>query len=361
LQVALFLQWVQWLWQEPFRGRQVVCINIDETPVYRQLQPRKGYVVMLHKKNNLSVYSRVPLRDRRGQSTLLGCICDDPEVQKVLPQFVLTNDKNLTRAEKTALASLPAPLSWVVGTKGWVSATIMNSLLTMIRRAVRIKRPHAEILLYMDSATIHLAAPVLLHCSRLGLHPCFVPAGLTYLCQPLDSHVFASFKRMLAELQERARGDNLLGIMPAGAWIGTVVRSVQAILVEKDWSAAFAGNGMHSSWLHLRPRISALLAGRLPLPRRRLTNDELAVLMGRKSTYLGEMVYRAALRLVERPVLIMPLPLGRLPRAPPGGDGRRIAGAAGSSSGLPPLPPPAEMPPEDVHVPFRRTRSGMLY
>ena len=100
LQVALFLQWVQWLWQEPFRGRQVVCINIDETPVYRQLQPRKGYVVMLHKKNNLSVYSRVPLRDRRGQSTLLGCICDDPEVQKVLPQFVLTNDKNLTRAEK---------------------------------------------------------------------------------------------------------------------------------------------------------------------------------------------------------------------------------------------------------------------
>ena len=176
-----------------------------------------------------------------------------------------------------------------------------------------IKRPREDILLYMDSATSHLAAPVLLHCSRLGLRPCFVPAGMTYLCQPLDSHVFASFKGVLVELQEKARGESLLRIMPAGAWIDIASNSTQAVPVEKDWFAAFAASEMHLSLVHLRPRISSLLPGRLPLPRRRLTNDELAVLLGRKSMYLGEMVYRAALRLCERPVLTMPLLPGRLP------------------------------------------------
>ena len=76
--------------------------------------------------------------------------------------------------------------------------------------------------------------------------------------------------------------------------------------------------------------------------------------------YLGELVCRAGLRLGERPVLIMLLPPGKLSRAAPGDDGRRFAGASGSSFAFSPLASPEHVPPENVDVLFRRTRSRML-
>ena len=87
-----------------------MAVNIDETPVYQQLQPSKGNVVMLVQKLDRSCYARVPLRERRGQSTLLGCIVDTPELQSSMPQFILTNDTKLTRLEKAQMLSLPLPI-----------------------------------------------------------------------------------------------------------------------------------------------------------------------------------------------------------------------------------------------------------
>lgn len=362
LQVAIFLQWVQWLWAVPLRNRDVVCINIDETPLYKQLQPRKGYVLQSQRKHDLNAYARVPLRDRRGQATLLGCIADDFELHRALPQFVLTNDKNLSRAEKAVLAVLPSPLQWVHPSKGWVTTAILKQLITRLRRAVRAERPAAEVVLFMDCATIHISDELLKHCSILNVHPVLIPAGLTYLLQPLDSHVFGSFKRELSEMQEKLRGEHPLGILQGDAWLNAVSSCVLQHIVHKDWTHAFGDNGMLQSTGSLRARIQGLLGGcRLPLPLRLPSDEELGKLVGRSRVRLSEVVYRASKRLAQRPVAIMPHPIARLPPAPPD----RRHGAASSSSGgplrPPPLPPPAHPHPDDVLDAPRLTRSGSRY
>ena len=137
--MTTFLQWVQWLWQRPLSGSEVVCVNVDETPLFRQISPKRGYVIRALTRRDPFCYARVPLRDRRGQSTLLAGIVNVPDLQKFMPQFILTNDKILTNGEKAQLRTLPSPLSWVIGTKGWVSANIFKQLLTGIRRAIRAK------------------------------------------------------------------------------------------------------------------------------------------------------------------------------------------------------------------------------
>lgn len=360
--------WVQWLWAVPFRGRQVVCLNIDETPVCRQMQPGKGYVVMAMKRHDVNCYARVPVRDRRGQSTLLACITNVAGLQKHMPQFLLTKDKNLTNAEKSELARLPLPMRWVKGTAGWVSADVLKRLITLYRKAVREQMPNAEVVIFLDCATIHTADEVLTHCSRLGVHICLIPGGLTYLCQPLDSHVFATFKRILSELQDEERDKDPLGVLSGTKWIDTVKNATTKVFVDREWSLAFRENGMEQSFEHVRSKILSVCEAFLPLPLRKPLADELDVLLGRKRHALEELVFRASTRLANRPVLIMQRPVGRLPPARPAqafsGVDHSGSGASSSSSGgplvPPPLPPPAEPPPAEVTF-LRFTRSGSNY
>ena len=334
--------------------------STDETPVYRQLQPSKGNVVMLVQKLDRSCYARVPLRERRGQSTLLGCIVDTPELQSSMPQFILTNDTKLTRLEKAHMLSLPLPLRWVKGTSGWMSAGVLRQLITAIRKAIRTKKPNAEILLYMDCASIHTARAVLQHCSVLGIHVCLILGGLTYLCQPLDSHVFASLKRKLSEDQEIQRANDPTGTLPPGEWIHSLSRSIQQVLVDRQWSAAFGANGMLANWSTLRRRVGEIVQPHLPLPLRLPTEEELDCLLGRKRVFLGNDVFRSSKRLAERACYVLPKPLVRLPSGMPA----RVSSSsvAASGSGFHRLAPGSlagVCVDEDDTV--RATRSGQRY
>lgn len=358
-QVLAFMKWTRWLHDLVLVGKKVICINIDETPVFRQVQPRKGYVVLRLANRDRACFARVPTRDRRGQSTLLACIVDDPLLQASMPQFVLTNDKALTRSDKRKLATLPPPVRWVVGSNGWVSSNILKILITELRQAVRRKEPDAEIILFMDCATIHTAHEVLMHCSRLNIHVCLIPGGMTYLLQPLDSHVFATFKRVLSERQELCRAASPLGIMPEGEWISVLSSSIRETLVDRTWHTTFSENGMHSCLDNVRARIKDVLLAPIPPAVGPPSSQEIKHLVGRQRDLLRDSVLRTSLRQAGRRVPIRVHPKAKLPPAPHAG---RPSSATGSSSAgpAPPLPPPAELPPED-HDPPRLLRSGSQY
>ena len=349
--VASFVRWIQWLLTQVLAGDDVVLVNIDETPIYKQLQPRKGYVIRTETRRNRLCYARIPLRDRRGQATLVGCIVNDPDLQSKMPQFLLTNDKLVSAAEKAELATLAAPIRWIMGTKGWVTANAMTQLCTAYRRAIRSERPNAEIVLIMDCATIHTADNVLTHCSRLGIHNCLVPGGMTNLCQMLDTHAYALFKKDLSERQEKARGEHPLGILDGSSWIHVLCQSIRSTLVDRNWAYAFAENGMGLSLETLRPRLAQLLQVHIPLPPGPPDELDIETILGRKRELIREKLLRASIRALARKRALRLPAAARLPPARP--FARAVAGAASSSSAaVPPLPPPADPPPADppLHV-----------
>lgn len=364
LEVAAFLNWGQWLWQHPLHGQDVVLVNIDETPVYKQMQPRKGYVIQANLKRGATCYSRVPVKDKRGMSTALGCIVNVPELQPYMPQFILTKDTVMSKKEKELLASLAEPVRWVPGTKGWVSADNLKPLLTQIRKAIRFRRPNAVIVLCIDCAPVHTTHSTLTHCSRLGLHVLLLPGGLTWLLQPLDSHVFAAFKKKLAEVQEAKRGRELSGIMPPNAWVGLLGDAIHSVLVNQTWHKSFEQNGMSPGWEHCRTRILASAQPHLPLPPARPPSvDELDMMLGTKRMDFRKLVLQSSLRATaleasrRRPLILRPR--ARLPpmaRHTVTASGSAIVRTGGPLPGpLPPLPPPVIAEPE------RLLRSGSTY
>jgi hypothetical protein len=197
-----------------------------------------------------------------------------------MPQILLTRDGSLSRLERTRLAALPPPLQWLPGTNGWVTNENMPTILTLLRRAIRRQRPHAEVVIVMDSASQHTSDAVLRHTSLISVHLVLVPAGLTWLLQPLDTHVFATLKRVLASLQQQARAARLPGPLPPGLWLDILREAVLDVLVRRDWSASFAANGLTGDSMGLRGRISSLLGASLPLPMTPPATEALQDLVG---------------------------------------------------------------------------------
>ena len=67
--------------------------------------------------------------------------------------------------------------------------------LARLVRTLRTRKPDTQLILILDAATIHLSGTFRRRALSLGVRLVFIPAGLTWLLQPLDTHVFAALKR----------------------------------------------------------------------------------------------------------------------------------------------------------------------
>ena len=238
----------------------------------------------------------------------------------------------------------------------------MPGYITRIRRVVKQILPTKTLVLVMDCAPSHRERGVLNHCSRLGVHVLFIPAKLTYLLQPLDSHTFAIFKHKLCAEQLLRRQATADGANAAGDWVGAVQQATLDVLVRRNWQHAFAANGLPPSRGILREAIVSVSETGGPWLCSPPTDEEFSVLVNARTAGLREALLRLPFRMLDKAKPLFIIPIARLParaRLPPA-----------------PLPPPV-MPPGDDESPLlgidavpagasssagvRRTRSGAMY
>ena len=326
-QAATFLQWSQAICGDAGRrGRAVLVVNLDETAVARVVAHRRGHVVVRRcpEASSAGHYERISRRESHGHITVMGAVCSDATLQPLLTQWLLPKDAQMTRAEKAVLAALAPPLRWLRGTTGWVNDASLCTILTDLRRTVRAARPDCDLVVVWDAACQHLAAAVLAHARRLRVRLLLVPGRLTWLLQPLDTHVFALFKRTMHETQLQCRAEAPDGTLPPTQWLRIVETAIRKVLVERTWSASLRANGLTGDTAALRPRISRALGCQLPLPLRAPSEDEICQLLGRRRAGVA-----AHLTWQLEPQLALPA----------------VAAAAGGEDlPLPPLPPPAWPP-----------------
>ena len=227
--------WAQWLLRGVLDLERTVVVNLDETAVERAIARRPGHVLGSGRRGAARelLYERVGRSESHGHLTLVASLTPDQSLQQFLPQFVLTKDALVNRREHDRLRRLETPLVWVPGTSGWVTSENFPSILTALRRVLRHHRPNHAHVLVLDSASQHLATDVLTHASRLNIHLVFVPARLTYLLQPLDTHVFSALKLALhrEQLIERSQSDT--GALGPLVWIEILERCVLQVLVRE--------------------------------------------------------------------------------------------------------------------------------
>lgn len=339
-------------------GMDVVFVNMDETPIFHECLAPPGNVVRCTRREMRRLnlfYQRVCRSRLRKMSTLAAFTCSDPALQPYMPQILLPKKPKggnaiATAAEHTAFAALPAPMEVWMGSTGWNNNRIMCHMITRMRSVIYTRRPHTgTIVLIVDSCPSHVHWRVLQHCARLNIILLLIPGQLTWLLQVLDAVVFRTFKSMLRTLLMRAREQSPTGALQNESWIPCLAEAVMAQLVHRDWSAAFAAQGITTDFRALSPRVCQIMLSPVEtleaLGAEPLTDAEISLLVGRRRIDIARHFSATPQRLRERHLhahLALPapapetLPLPMVPRGSPlpgiFGPGRGgLAGKGGKS------------------------------
>ena len=363
-QVNIFFGWVTWVLRHVLHGQNPVLVNIDETALQKGMPQRKGYHLFKLNLKKSQIRAVIRHRDTRSHVTYLACTTNVSDLQAHLPQFILPNHERLRPSEREALENLVAPMQWIRNGNGWLKSEDLTTCISQIRRVVRTHCPNRELVLLMDAAPTHFAQGVVSHCSKLNVLVVFFPAKLTYLLQPLDSHVFGVLKHTLSLEHLHMRQASPSGSMSSEDWVGAANKVIRSVIVNRNWTASFARNGLPPDAGIIRDRIVAVGGSNGPWDCKPPSSSDLEILMNVKVRGLRERLMRYPTRILDRPPPIVPpvrrrLPrLVRLPPAPlpppidphPDDEG---SGAHGAGEGAGAVSSSASGP--------RRTRSGALY
>ncbi len=353
-QVLAFLQWTQWLFQHVHRDRQPIVLNMDETSIARATAGKRGYVIggSGGAPEHRELFTA---RETRGHSTLAAVIAADHTLQHLCVQLVLTRDTSLCPATRAALRAVDLPLKWMQGTAGWTNGDHMVTVLTEIRRPFQRAFPERPVILFIDAAAQHVSNKVLAHANRLRMQLVLIPAALTWLLQPLDTHVFSVLKRKILSVQQALRAGSLDGRMGPDQWVAILHEAVRDVIQRRDWQHAFAGNGLLGDSGRIRNSLLEDLGSQLPLPLVPPTDEQLCAIVGRHRVALSGQLLNEARRVIAEAQRRARTAVGEQPtpvrEAAPGSAastdlgegtplraprGRRLGHPASTSSGAPP-------------------------
>lgn len=255
-----------WKWSDFLRSevpddRQILRINIDETQVRFFYEQHAGY--RLKRRHLLQKHSSVAVRpaglaSRRRALTHVGIICDDAELQKSLPQVFLGNEAVLRLEDMQSLGTfLPSNFHVWRCKSGWIATATLVRVLGLLAKVLQEKAPTRQVVLFWDAYRVHFTDRVLAALARHRMWPLLIPASVTWLLQPLDSHAFARYKAALRRIFHR-RSMALpvgSGTLSTEMVLRCAVEATQTVLETVHWAAAFDGNGFGESRRSIRASV----------------------------------------------------------------------------------------------------------
>ena len=199
---------------------------------------------------------KVTRAQRRLCYSYVSSICDDDGLQRILPQYILTNERGVRKRDLPSIAAmLPAHIRVLRRKSAWTDAAFCNRLLQDLRHSLALQGCSSKVILFWDCARPHLVPSVLARARTLHIHPVIIPPGTTGILQPLDTHVFGPFKRKLEEnvhaIDVRASGDTL----SSTCFFKCLGNAIESAVSSGSWKGTFCANGLRGSQEALSKRV----------------------------------------------------------------------------------------------------------
>ena len=201
-QVVAAWQWVNCYEEMTPAGKQLLRINLDETSVRTYSSPKPGLVSLSPKRRKarqagLDVHP-AGMHKQRACLTHVAFICDNTQVQAALPHVFIGNETvvPLYVLQRTA-PHLHTNVRLWRRKSAWVDGDALKDIVRLLHAALQPFQGTFQPLLLWDAVKAHIKPDVLQCAGRLGIWVIIVPAKITWLLQPADTHCFANYKAYL--------------------------------------------------------------------------------------------------------------------------------------------------------------------
>ncbi len=255
-------RWTAWLRAQVATPKTPLLINMDETNVRFFYQPAKGLLLKAAEPFAAAsghVGRNTSLSQQRRAFTHVAFICDDEHLQARLPQVLVIASHNL-RVQDLAEVNTKLDGRAILWRRksGWVDIPAMCMLMRLLAKILSESAPTRQPILLMDAHRVHCSPTVLKCCRSLGIWVSIIPASTTHFLQPLDTDVFAQYKRCVRRRLQQCLCYGPNADLAAPTVLMCVAEAIQEVLHQRSWSHSFTKNG-YGSEPFARHRLLALL------------------------------------------------------------------------------------------------------
>ena len=170
IQAEAVWQWSNFLHARVGASKQPLRVNIDETGIRLRNFNASGLLTaeaVCLRRANQSLHGFATRGDTRMMFTLLTFVCDDEEIQKVLPQIIIFGVKTATAAEVERFKALlpPSVLLWVCE-KAWMTSSTFISAMHTLHSVLEAYLHTRQVIVSADVYKAHLTREVVRTLSR---------------------------------------------------------------------------------------------------------------------------------------------------------------------------------------------------
>jgi hypothetical protein len=245
-------QWWNYLCSEVSGDRVPLRINMDETSICLYQGSGKGAVFTSRKRPRREHSQKVTANKRRCCLTYVSFVCDRSDLQPLLPQVIVGNERTFPLKFFFRLkAACPPNVRLVRQKSAWNNGVLCAEIMRWLGEALRPHLSRYQPILLMDAVRLHTSPQVIAACNRVRLWLLLVPATMTRLMQPLDTDGFQPFKINLRANYQEARACADGADLSIEQFMPCLYRAIRRVMQGRQWARAFdkAGFGQRQCQL----------------------------------------------------------------------------------------------------------------
>jgi hypothetical protein len=161
-----------------------------------------------------------------------------------MPQVLIVNEHTILKRDfERIYQAAPKNVYIIRQRSAWNNGDIFKQIIKLLGKILEPYRGVMLPILYFDAAKCHLGAEIFKECRRQFIHPILIPARMTFLLQPCDTHAFQSYKRVLREEYDGLRMRLPNHDIPIGEFMLALYKTIRRVLQGHVWFYAFQDNG----------------------------------------------------------------------------------------------------------------------
>ena len=256
-----------WQWWNYYQslipaGKSTLKINMDETAICLFQGGGKGNVLLA---KGFAAVQHAPRSKRRTYMTHVAFVCDDPAVQPLLPHIIIGNERTIGARLLSALrAQCPANVRLLRRPSAWVTGKLCAQIVRWLAAALSPVLGGRQPILLFDAYRAHLCHGMFNACASARIWPVVIPAKMTWLLQPLDTHALLPYKIRLQQLYSSARTRSAVGDVGVEELLQCIFVAIRTVLQGRRWHASFERDGFGASQAGVSDRVLAQLGVSAP-------------------------------------------------------------------------------------------------